>query len=179
MRIVSGTHKGRRINPPKNLPVRPTTDMAKEGLFNILNNYLYFDQLKVLDLFAGTGNISFEFASREAVSIMAIDINYRCVDYIRKVARELNFEKLSAQRADVFRYLRTAPAQAYDLIFADAPYDMDHVETIPGLIFEQSWLNKNAWLIIEHPRGIDFSRHSNFVHLRNYGKVYFSFFRQV
>ncbi len=178
MRIIGGTHKGRRLHPPKNLPVRPTTDMAKEGLFNILNNFVDFSELKVLDLFAGTGSISLEFASREALSVTSVDNNFKCVDFIRKTARDLGLDQLTAVRADVFKYLKRPPNVGFDLIFSDAPYDLDGIEKLPDMIMAPGWLNKNAWLIIEHPRGIDFARHPYFNQLRNYGKVHFSFFRQ-
>lgn len=178
MRIISGTHKGRRISPPKNLPVRPTTDLAKESLFNILNNYLDFSALDVLDIFAGTGSISFEFASREAISVTSVDLNYRCVRFIKKTAADLGFENLHAYRADVFKFLKKPAQKKYDLIFSDAPYDLEGSESVPDLVFEQGWLKKNARLIVEHPKGFDFTGHKYFKELRNYGKVNFSFFQQ-
>lgn len=150
--------------------------MAKEGLFNILNNLVDFSGLHVLDLFAGTGSISLEFASREVLSVSAVDLNYRCVDFIRKTSKEIGLDNVKAIRANVFKMLGRPPLQAYDLIFSDAPYDLDGIADLPNLIFEQAWLKKNAWLIIEHPRGIDFTRHKYFDQTRNYGKVYFSFF---
>jgi 16S rRNA (guanine(966)-N(2))-methyltransferase RsmD len=178
VRIISGTHKGRRLNPPKNLPVRPTTDLARESLFNILNNYLDFTELDVLDLFAGTGSISFEFASREAASVTSVDMNYRCVSFIRKTAADLGFENIRVIRGDVFRFLQKPAGRSYDLIFSDAPYDLEGIGAIPDLIFEQGWLKKNARLIVEHPKGFDFTGHKYFKELRNYGKVNFSFFKQ-
>lgn len=178
MRIISGTHKGRRINPPKNLPVRPTTDMAKEGLFNILNNYVDFAELDVLDLFAGTGNISFEFASREARTVTSVDLNFRCVSFIKKTATDLGFKNLRAFRSDVFRFLHRPPAEGYDLIFSDAPYDLEGISELPDLVLGRGWLKKNARFIIEHPKGFDFTGHKYFSELRNYGKVHFSFFMQ-
>ena len=179
MRIISGTHKGRRINPPKNLPVRPTTDMAKEGLFNVLNNLIDFSELKVLDLFAGTGSVSLEFASREATSVTSVDLNFKCVEFIRKTARDLKMDNVLVHRADVFKYLKHKPKESYDLIFSDSPYDLNWIDKLPDLIFDRNWLKKNAWLIIEHPREIDFTRHKFFNQVRNYGKVHFSFFIQV
>ncbi|MCF8365584.1 MAG: RsmD family RNA methyltransferase [Bacteroidales bacterium] len=179
MRIISGLHKGRRINPPKNLPVRPTTDMAKEGLFNILNNLIDFTEINVLDLFAGTGSVSLEFGSREALSVTSVDLNFKCVEFIRKTAGDLGMKNVIVRRAEVFNFLKRPPKQPYDLIFSDAPYDMDGVEMLPDLIYDKNWLNKNARLIIEHPREIDFTRHKYFEQLRSYGKVNFSFFKQV
>ena len=178
MRIISGTHKGRRIITPKNLPVRPTTDMAKESLFNILNNLVDFAELNVLDLFAGTGSISLEFASRQALSVTSVDLNYRCVDFIRKISNDMGFLNVTAVRANVFKFLSKPVSVSYDLIFSDAPYNLDGIADIPELILDRGWIKKNAWLIIEHPRGIDFTRHKYFNQVRNYGKVYFSFFMQ-
>ncbi len=178
MRIISGTHRGRKINPPKNLQVRPTTDLAKESLFNILNNFINFDEINVLDLFAGTGNISLEFASRGSVEIISVDKNYRCVEFIKKVTRELNFENVRVVKADVFRFLKN-PQATFDLIFADPPYSLEKTKQIPDYIFRNGWLKKNAWLIIEHPKSIDFTRHDFFTQQRTYGRVNFSFFENV
>lgn len=178
MRIISGILKGRRINPPKNIPVRPTTDMAKESLFNILNNIVDFTELKVLDLFAGTGNISMEFASREVLSITSVELNFKCVEFIRKTARDFGLDNSTVHRADVFNYLKRPPKESYDLIFSDAPYDLKGIDKLPDLILDRGWLQKNAWLIIEHPKDVDFTKHKSFNQLRNYGKVHFSFFRQ-
>lgn len=152
--------------------------MAKEGLFNILNNMIDFEDLTVLDIFAGTGNITFEFASRGASLVTAVDLNFKCVDFINKTAKEIGFETVKPVRFDVFRFLKSSP-KSYDLIFADPPYDLEGIDLLPDLIFEQEWLNKNAWLIIEHSRGIDFTRHKYFSQQRNYGKVNFTFFERV
>ncbi len=152
--------------------------MAKEGLFNILNNIIDFEDLTVLDLFAGTGNITFEFASRGASLVTPVDLNFKCVDFIKKTAKEIGFETVKPVRFDVFRFLKSSP-KSYDLIFADPPYDLEGIDLLPDLIFEQEWLNKNAWLIIEHSRGIDFTRHKYFSQQRNYGKVNFTFFERV
>lgn len=159
-----------------NLPVRPTTDLAKESLFNILNNLIDFENLKVLDLFAGTGSISFEFASREASLVTAVDLNFKCVEFIKKTAHQLELKSIRAFRSDVFRLLSKSPVEPYDLIFSDAPYEMSEVSQLPELIFEKRWLNKDGLLIIEHPRGLDFADHPQFSQSRNYGKVNFSFF---
>jgi 16S rRNA (guanine(966)-N(2))-methyltransferase RsmD len=176
LRIISGTHKGRRLHPPKNLPVRPTTDLAKEGLFNVLNNLVDFTELDVLDLFAGTGGISMEFASRGCRSVISMDKNYRCVEYIRKSAREFDFGNIKTIKADVLKSLKSTK-YSFDLIFADPPYDLEEIIRIPELIFANGWLNKNAWLIVEHPKDIDFARHKFFVQKRVYGRVNFSFFK--
>ena len=150
MRIISGSNKGRIIKTPANLPVRPTTDLAKESLFNILNNHFDFEELDVLDLFAGTGNISYEFASRGAKRIVSVDNNFKCAEFIRKAAQEYGFNKIiTVQRANVFVFLKY-PQVPFDLIFADPPYDMEGIETIPDLIFNQKLLKPGGWLILEH-----------------------------
>jgi 16S rRNA (guanine(966)-N(2))-methyltransferase RsmD len=176
LRIISGTHKGRRLNPPKNLPVRPTTDLAKESLFNVLNNLVDFTELDVLDLFAGTGSITFEFASRECRSVIAMDNNYKCVEYIRNTVQDFRFDNVKTIKADVFKSLKST-RYSFDLIFADPPYEHTEISQIPELIFKNGWLKKNAWLIVEHPKGIDFARHECFVQKRVYGRVNFSFFK--
>lgn len=152
--------------------------MAKEGLFNVLKHMVDFEELHVLDLFAGTGSISFEFASRGAVSVTSIDINFRCVDFIKKTAREIGIDSIKVARADVFRYLSKSVPGRYDLIFADAPFDLKEVVQLPELIMDTGWLKKNARLIIEHPANVDFTGHKYFIEKRNYGKVQFSFFEQ-
>ena len=175
MRIISGSHKGRMLRP-EGLPVRPTTDMAKESLFNILNNRIDFEEVKVLDLFAGTGNISMEFASRHAKSVLSVDVNGRCIDYILKMITDLKFGNLSAIRANVFAFL-ARPAGSYDVIFADPPYDLAEREKIPELIFENKWLAEEGLFILEHDKRINFKDHPFFDEERQYGKIHFTFFR--
>ena len=175
MRIIGGNLKGIRINPPKNLPVRPTTDMAKESLFNILNNLIDFEDLKVLDLFSGTGNISLEFASRGAKKITSIDRNFGCYNYLKRTATELNLIKIDARKADVFKYLETE-TESYDLIFADPPFDLSTIPLIAPLIFDKKLLNTNGILIIEHQSTQDLHQHPNFTEKRKYGFSAFSFF---
>ena len=176
MRIISGSHKG-RILRPEGLPVRPTTDMAKESLFNILNNRIDFEEIKVLDLFAGTGNISMEFASRNAISVLSVDVNGRCIDYISKMIADLKFGNLTAIRANVFAFL-ARPAGSYDVIFADPPYDLAERDKIPVLIFENKWLADDGWFIMEHDKYINFKAHPFFSEERIYGKIHFTFFRK-
>ena len=137
MRIISGTYKGRRLTAPKKLPVRPTTDMAKEALFNILNNRYYFNSIKVIDLFSGTGNISFEFASRGTENITSLDAHFGCVKYINSVAKDFDFN-ITTLKSDVFKFLEKTPLKA-DVIFADPPYGMDDAlfEKVATLIFER------------------------------------------
>lgn len=176
MRIISGKYKGKRLTAPKKLPVRPTTDMAKEALFNILNNRFYFDELKVLDLFSGTGNISFEFASRGTEMITAVDGHQACVRYISKIAQELDFS-IYTVKSDVFKFLQGTP-EKFDLIFADPPYafDTEQFLNIANLVFEQELLLDDGLLIIEHSDQTNLSQHPKFSGQRKYGGSIFSFF---
>lgn len=176
MRIISGTYKGRRLTAPKKLPVRPTTDMAKEALFNILNNRYYFDEIKVIDLFSGTGNISYEFASRGTKNITAVDAHFGCVKYINAVVKEFDFN-ITTLKSDVFKFLERTALKA-DVIFADPPYDMDSEQflKIASLIFERDLLEEGGLLIIEHSNQTDLSEHSQFSFSKKYGGNLFSFF---
>jgi 16S rRNA (guanine966-N2)-methyltransferase len=178
MRIVSGSHRSRRIMPPNGLPVRPTTDLAKESLFNILNNRIDFEEISVLDLFAGTGNISYEFASRGAREIMAVELNPKCAAYIEKTAEVLEFKIMSVVRTNVFTFLPVMKRQ-FDLIFADPPFESEDIDKLPDLIFNNKLLAEDGWLVIEHPRNVKFQNHPNFTEHRQYGKVNFSFFRNT
>jgi len=175
MRIIGGKLKGIRLNPPKNLPVRPTTDMAKEALFNILQNQLEIENIKVLDLFSGTGNISLEFASRAALEITSVDLNFGCYNYLKKTSEELQLHQIKAIKSDVFKFLNQT-SQKFDLIFADPPYDLHRIPEIAPLIFEKNILNENGLLIIEHQSMQDLSNHPNFKEKRKYGYSGFSFF---
>jgi 16S rRNA (guanine966-N2)-methyltransferase len=175
MRIISGKLRGRNINPPKNLPVRPTTDFAKEGLFNYLNNRIDFEGLKMLDLFSGTGNISLEFASRGVENIISVDMNNKCSSFLKKVSAELKIDNIHVVNQDVFRYLGFCK-EKFDLIFADPPYDLNNAELLPKIIFERDLLNKDGLFILEHPKERNFQEYPNFEEQRHYGKVNFSFF---
>ena len=176
MRIISGKYKGRRIAPPKNLPVRPTTDMSKESLFNVLNNHFDFEGLKILDLFAGTGNISYEFGSRGSDDITCVDEDFGCIKFIKQTADEMDFN-IAAIKSNVFTYLEKNN-NAYDVIFADPPYNLEQnkLERLVQTIFSNDLLKEDGMLIIEH------SRHSKLAHLphfsmqKNYGGSVFSFF---
>ncbi|TXD50382.1 MULTISPECIES: RsmD family RNA methyltransferase [unclassified Polaribacter] len=179
MRIISGKLKGRRLRAPKNLPVRPTTDMAKEALFNILNNLYYLDSIAVIDLFAGTGNISYEFASRGTQNIYAIDTNYNCIKYITNTAKELELN-INTYKTDVYKFLNTTSMQV-DLIFADPPYDFE-VEKfleIADTVFEKNILKEGGVLIIEHAKYTDLSTHKNHRYDKRYGGNVFSFFEKI
>ncbi len=175
MRIITGKHKGKHIVAPKSLPVRPTTDFAKVGLFNILVNNFDIENSKVLDLFSGTGSISYEFASRDCKDITAVEIAHRGVDFIRRMAKDLNYEAIRVVQADTFRFLRNQ-IETYDIIFADPPYDLETLGNIPDAVFDHNLLKEEGWLILEHSQNHDFSKHPKFFRLRNYGKVHFSFF---
>ena len=178
MRIISGKYRGRQIHTPNNLPVRPTTDFAKEGLFNILNNLIDFEEISVLDLFAGTGNLSYEFFSRGAVTVTAMESDSNCVAFINKTIQMLNAENLEAIRTDVFHYLKR-PYESFDIIFADPPYEMEKTNEIPDLIFQTQILKEKGWFILEHSKRHDFSNHAFFHQHRKYGNVNFSFFRKM
>lgn len=176
MRVISGTLKGRRFNPPANLPVRPTTDFAKESLFNILNNHIDFEEMNALDLFAGTGNISIELVSRGCITVTSVDVNFKCTDFIKKTAIAFNINNLQVIKSNVFSYLKFA-SKPYQLIFADPPYDLDGINKIPEIIFDKNLLAENGIMVIEHSRDTNFEQHPRFVEKRNYGKVNFSIFR--
>jgi len=176
VRIISGKYRGKKIHPPANLRARPTTDFAKEGLFNILNNLLDLEETDVLDLFSGTGSMSYEFASRGARSVVAVEKDPKHCDFIRQTFSEMDEELASVIRGDVFRYLHK-PYQAFDLIFADPPYDHSLLETLPERVLETNILNKNGLFILEHPGKLSFSAHPRFSQHRKYGGVNFSFFQ--
>ena len=176
MRIISGSHKGRQITAPSNLPVHPTTDFAKTALFNILNSYINVEDLSVLDLFAGTGNISYEFASRGSKSVTAVDIESKCTSFIISTSEKLNFINIRVIKNDVFNYLDRETGH-FDLIFADPPYDLEGIESIADKIFingKSEILNPDGWLVIEHSKRNSFEKHPNFYQHRVYGKVNFS-----
>ena len=178
MRIISGIHKAKRITAPKKLPVRPTTDMAKEALFNILNNRYYFDEISVLDLFSGTGNIAYEFGSRGTREITAVDSHHGCVRFIADTSKALELN-ITALKSNVFDYLKRSTVKS-DIIFADPPYDLDitEFEKIPNLVFENGLLEESGVLIIEHASHMDLSHLENFNEKRKYGGSVFSFFQK-
>jgi 16S rRNA (guanine966-N2)-methyltransferase len=177
MRIIRGTHRGRKITAPASLPVRPTTDLAKESLFNILDNHIYFEDIDVLDLYSGTGSIAYEFASRESKSVIAVDIHPKCTSFIQETASKLGFSNLRVVRSSSIGFLNHYSGK-FDLIFADPPYDLEGIEDVVEIVFKRDLLNDGGWLIIEHPGEKDFSAFSGFFDHRNYGKVNFTFFRK-
>ena len=163
--------------PPRNLRARPTTDFAKENLFNVLVNLVDFEELDVLDLFSGTGSISYEFVSRGARSVTSVELNAVHHNFIRQTARELAFDNFYAVKANVFLYLKSC-AKQFDLIFSDAPYDLDGSEEVVKLVFERDLLKEDGIFIFEHSKDKDFSQHEKFWQLRSYGSVQFSFFKK-
>lgn len=176
MRIIGGIHKGRVIKVTKDLPVRPTTDFAKEGLFNILANKVDFDTISVLDLFSGTGHISLEFASRGSSSVTAVDQNSKCTSFINSVSKQLNLEVM-VMKGDVFEFLKRSTSK-FDLIFADPPYELPQIPDIHKLVFENQLLNPEGLLIIEHGPKTKMEELPHFLQHRKYGNVNFSFFKQ-
>lgn len=177
MRIVSGIYRGRSINPPRNLRARPTTDFAKENLFNVLNNVVDFEQCDVLDLFAGTGSISYEFASRGARSITSVEINAVHHNFIRQTVAQLGIENMYPVKANVFLYLKSC-AKQFDIIFSDAPYDMEQSEEVVRMVLGSDILRSEGIFIFEHSKNINFSSYKEFWQLRSYGSVQFSIFKK-
>lgn len=176
MRIISGIHKGRKIDVPKNLPVRPTTDFARTGLFNILSNRVDYSQIKVLDLYAGTGHISYEFISRGTEQITAVDENNKCVKFIDDTFRMLNSPWARAIRSDSLIYLKNSN-ERFDLIFADPPFESSHSELIPKIVSEKNLLNEKGILILEHSAKKNFETFANYERTVRYGNVHFTFFK--
>lgn len=177
MRIISGKFKGRAINPPKNLRARPTTDFAKENLFNILTNLVEFDQCDILDLFAGTGSISYEFASRGAKSVTSVEINAVHHNFIRTTAKALGADNIFVVKANVFLYLRSC-TKSFDIIFSDAPYDLEGLEQVVSLVLDGDTLKQDGIFIFEHSDKYNFENHPLFWQSRSYGSVQFSLFKK-
>ena len=176
MRIISGIFRGRRLSPPKNITARPTTDFAKESLFNLLNNRIDFEGIEVLDLFAGTGGIGIECVSRGAREVTAVEIAHVQQNWIITCCRQLGIRNLSLIRGDVFKFLNACHTK-YDFIFADPPYALEELPALPDLILKQEILKENGWLVIEHGKDTDFTSHPKHVETRTYGSVHFSFFQ--
>ena len=173
MRIIHGKYKSKRITAPDNLPVRPTTDMAKEGLFNVIDNEFYIENLVVLDLFSGTGNISYEFASRGAKSVTSVDLNYNCIRFIKKMAGEMSFDQMNVYKSDAKKFVE-ASTTTFRLIFADPPYNMDGQEELFESIMNSEILEDRGWLIIEHDSHHSFENITGFKQQRRYGSVNFT-----
>ncbi len=177
MRIISGTYKGRHIPVPSSFKARPTTDFAREGLFNVLANTYDFSGLLVLDLFAGTGSIGFEFASRGAERVDMVEIDARTTRFLQRTSRQLGIENARVIRGDVSKYLKQC-RKRYDLVFADPPYDLDIIPSLPVLVLNTEILVEDGWFILEHGKNNSFTDHPQFQDLRKYGSVHFSFFER-
>jgi 16S rRNA (guanine966-N2)-methyltransferase len=175
MRIISGKYKGKMISPPAGLGIRPTTDFAKTALFNILNNHFDFEEISVLDLFCGSGSITFEFFSRGCLNIIAVDKNFNCVKFIRDFSKTIGADHLKVVCHDAFKLI-SASAEKFDIVFADPPYAMKEVVNLPGLIFDKGLLMPGGWFILEHLADHSFEDHPNFKEKRSYGSVSFSIF---
>jgi len=176
MRIISGTHGGRRIQPPANMPhTRPTTDIAKEGLFNILQNRLDFEELTTLDLFGGTGCISYELASRGVPDLTIVEMDNKMHDFIKKTAEELKLENFKVIKSEVFNFINSC-ANKYDFIFAGPPYALSSIDDLPLKIFEKGLLNYGGRFILEHTPRNDYRKFDHYVSERNYGTTIFSTF---
>jgi 16S rRNA (guanine(966)-N(2))-methyltransferase RsmD len=178
MRIISGTHKGRRIIAPKKLPVRPTTDRSKEALFNILQHQYDWSSIRVLDLFSGTGSISYEFASRGVTEVFSVDKNSSCIKFIQQIAEKLDL-KINTIQSDSLKYLFSNNID-FDLIFADPPYDLVHKSYLKlvDTVFENNQLRKDGLLILEHSGQIHLEEYPQFIQARKYGSNIFSFFKR-
>ena len=176
MRIISGIYRGRRLSPPKNITARPTTDFAKESLFNLLNNRMDLEGIDMLDLFAGTGGIGIECISRGAREVTAVEIAHVQQNWIISCCKQLGIRNLNVIRGDVFKFL-SACRTKYDLIFADPPYALEELPTLPDVILAQDILKENGWLVIEHGKDTDFTSHPRHIETRTYGSVHFSFFQ--
>jgi 16S rRNA (guanine(966)-N(2))-methyltransferase RsmD len=176
MRIISGRYRNKRISAPNNLPVRPTTDIAKEALFNILNNYIYFEDVSVLDLYAGTGNIGYEFASRGAKNIISVDANLKCFRFIKKTIEQLDFKnEMKAIMSPAISFT-SKTHQKFDIIFADPPYDYEEYVKLINSIFERELLNEGGMFVLEHSLEVDFTDHPHVKEERKYGRVHFTIF---
>lgn len=179
MRIVGGSFGGRRFSPPARIPARPTTEVAKEGLFNMLNNIIDLEGVKTLDIFGGTGSISYELASRGATDLTLIERDPTTIDFIKKTVKELGIEDmLRVIRGDVFKFIKTCTEQ-YNFIFAGPPYALVNIDDLPLLVFEKQLLLPDGIFVLEHTPRNDYQKHPNFFRMKNYGTTVFSFFKQT
>jgi 16S rRNA (guanine966-N2)-methyltransferase len=176
LRIIGGKYKARRITPPHGFKARPTTDFAREGLFNILNNRFDFEDIRVLDLFSGTGSISYEFASRGTKEVHLVERDVKHISGIRHIIKDMGFTNIKPIHIDVKAFLKTCSVK-YDIVFADPPYTLEWLSDIPDLVAGSGVMKDDGIFILEHPRNMSFSGHKLFFEHRNYGGVNFSFFR--
>ncbi len=178
MRIISGIHGGRKISPPSKMPyTRPTTDLAKEGLFNILQNNIDFENLKVLDLFGGTGCISYELASRGAADITIVEKDSQMFDFIKKTSEQLKFENFKVVKFDVFKFIESTQ-EKFNFIFAGPPYALTTIDDLPKIITSRALLEPGGWFVLEHTPRNDYKKFLHYSSERNYGTTIFSFFKQ-
>ena len=176
MRIIGGEFGGRKLNPPGKMPyTRPTTDIAKEGLFNVLQHKLNFEELKTLDLFGGTGSISYELASRGVPDLTIVEKDYQMYEFIKKTARELKIENLKTVKMDVFKFILNC-SESFDFIFAGPPYALTQIDDLPGIIFERRLLKRNGWFVLEHTPRNDYKAFPYYKMEKNYGTTIFSVF---
>lgn len=175
MRIIGGKLRGKTIMPPQGYKARPTTDFAKEGLFNVLNNEYEMEGLQVLDLFGGTGAISYEFASRGASRVYCVEMLPLHANFIKSQVARFGMDNLTVVRHNVFEFLEIC-REKFDIIFADPPYALEDLATLPDKVFSRDILHPGAYFILEHPDEYDFSSHPRFVKEKKYGNVHFSFF---
>jgi 16S rRNA (guanine966-N2)-methyltransferase len=176
MRIIGGEHGGRKFNPPNNMPyTRPTTDIAKEGLFNVLQHKLDFETLKTLDLFGGTGSISYELASRGVTDLTIVEKDTAMYEFIKKTSAALQLENFKVVKADVFKFIETC-TQKFDFIFAGPPYALGPIDDLPKLIFEKQLLNNGGWFILEHTPRNEYKTFPYYKAERNYGSTVFTTF---
>lgn len=175
MRIISGSLRGKSINPPANYPARPTTDFAKEGLFNVLAGTTDFESVAFLDLFSGTGSISYEMASRGCTDIVAVEMNPSNASFIKKTAAALGITGMQVVHHNVFDFLGIC-TKSFDLVFADPPYALDGLDTLPAKVLNAGFLADDGFFILEHPADYNFVNEPGFVKEKKYGNVHFSFF---
>ncbi len=176
MRVITGKYKGRRFDVPRTFKARPTTDFAKENIFNVIRAYVDFEDCRALDLFAGTGSISLEMLSRGAKSVVSVEMDRSHASFISACLKKLAIDNDVLICGDVFRYLNSC-RQQYDLVFADPPYALEKLTSIPDIIFEKNLLTEDGIFVLEHGAANDFSQHPHFVEHRAYGSVNFSVFK--
>lgn len=175
MRIISGSHRGRKLKVPSVFNSRPTTDQARESLFNVLGNHFNLNDVSVLDLFCGTGAVSFEFASRGTQQVTSVDLNKRLCTFLKEQATFLGFDAITIVKANAFDFI-TSNNRSYDIIFADPPFELKGLEGLPDLIFDTKRLNESGLFVLEHAKKHTFTSHPNFSFEKKYGSVHFSFF---
>ncbi len=176
MRIITGLYKGRHFDVPRSFKARPTTDFAKENIFNVMNGYIDFEDAMALDLFSGTGSISLELVSRGCKEVVSVEADRDHANFIRECVKKLGVDNDMIIRGDVFRFLKTC-RQKFDFIFADPPYALKELPTIPDIIFSKELLNDGGYFVFEHGKDHQFTDHPHFVEHRSYGSVNFSIFK--